>query len=141
MAYATVRDMIERFGQTELVRLTTPADQDMDGIVMAVAEAKLDDASALIDSFIAKRYRVPMDVPPRVIVRAACILARYDLATGEQREPTEQMRLQRQETITWLRDIANGNVVLELDEVAPGVESYAQASTRRPVYGRGGDWN
>ncbi len=140
MAYATVRDMIERFGQTEMVRLTTPADQDLGGIVTEVAEAKLDDASAQIDSYVGKRYQVPMAVPPQVIVRAACILARYDLATGEQREPTEQMRLQRQETIAWLRDIANGNVVLELDEVAPGDESYAQASTRRPIYG-GGDWN
>lgn len=140
MAYAVVRDMIDRFGQTEMVRLTTPADQDLDGVVMPVAEAKLDDASALIDSYVGKRYRVPMDVAPQVIVRAACILARYDLATGEQREPTEQMRLQRQETIAWLRDIANGNVVLELDEVAPSDESYAQAQTRRPIYG-GGDWN
>lgn len=140
MAYATVRDMIERFGQTEMVRLTTPADQDMDGIVMPTAEAKLDDASAQIDSYVGKRYRVPMDIPPQVIVRACCILARYDLATGEQREPTEQMGVQRKETIAWLRDIADGKVVLELDEVAPSDESYAQVSMRDPVYGRHGGW-
>jgi phage gp36-like protein len=141
MAYATVSDLIERFGQTEMVRLTTPADQDLDGIVMTVAEAKIEDASALIDSYVRKRYRTPMDVPPQEIVRACCILARYDLATGEQREPTEQMREQRSETMAWLRDIAAGKALLELDEVAPSDESYARESSRRPVYGRGGDWN
>jgi len=140
MAYATVQDLIDRFGQTELVRLTTPADQDLDGIVMPVAEAKLDDATAVIDSYVGRRYQVPMSVAPQVIVRACCILARYDLATGEQREPTEQMRLQRQETMAWLRDVSIGTVVLDLDEVAPGDESYAMASTRDAVYGSGGRW-
>ena len=30
MAYATVDDLVKRFGSTELIRLTTPADQEIE---------------------------------------------------------------------------------------------------------------
>ena len=42
MAYAAIQDLIDRFGATELIRLTTPSDQDMDGIVQTVAETALE---------------------------------------------------------------------------------------------------
>ena len=140
MAYATVQDMIDRFGQQEMIRLTTPDDQELDGVNAEVADAKLADASGVIDTYVGKRYRVPMDVPPAPVVRACCILARYDLACGGARNPSEQMTTQRADVMTWLRDVSTGKAVLELDEVAPSQESYAQASDRQAVFGNCSPW-
>ena len=131
MAYATVEDLIQRFGQQELIRLTTPADEPLGGIVVANAELALIEASAKMDSYIRKRYRTPMDVAPPEIAHFCCDIARYDLSTGEQKTPSEETRTRFKDAMDWLRDIANGKVTLELDEVSTGTpESGAMVSDR-----------
>ncbi len=129
--YASVQDLIDRYGETELVRLTTPDGADMDGIDTDRVEGALREACALVDTYLRKRYNVPLDIAPPEIRRATCVLTRYDLMHGDQREPTEQARLARKEVVDWLSDIAAGKVQLDLEEVAPGEDSYSQASTRR----------
>jgi phage gp36-like protein len=133
-AYACVQDMITRFGETEMIRLTTPSGQDMDAVIIEKAEAALADASAFIDTFLRKRYEVPLDIVPPEIGRACGILARYDLYLGEDKQPSEQVKITRDETVRWLERIALGQVLLDLTEVAAGDNSFAQVSTRRPVF-------
>jgi phage gp36-like protein len=140
MAYATPEDLVARFGEQEMVRLTTPAGQDLDGVVAETAERALADASAMIDSYVRRRYRTPIDVTPAEISRVCLDIARYDLSTGDGKLPSEETKDRYKQAMDWLRDIAVGKVVLELDEVAPGDESYAQAESRRPVYGAEGRW-
>jgi phage gp36-like protein len=135
MAYATVADMIERFGQVELIRLTTPADQDMDTVQAEPVERALEDASAVIDGYLRRRYQVPLDLVPAEIRRAACHLARYDLSMGDNREPPEQTVTARKDTVAWLKQVSDGTVLLPLAEVAPGDQSFAQVQTRRAVFG------
>jgi phage gp36-like protein len=136
MAYATVDEMIVRFGEAEMMRLTTPANADLVAVQREPAMVALGDASAMIDTYLRKRYRAPLDVAPKEIKRACCILARYDLATGEQKQPTETMVNERKETLGWLKQIANGDVVLDLEEVTTGDESFAAMQSREPVFGR-----
>ncbi len=138
MAYATVEEMIGRFGEAEMMRLTTPANADLVAVQSAPAKVALEDASAVIDTFLRKRYRAPLDVAPKEIKRACCILARYDLATGEQKQPSETMVAERKETLAWLKQIASGDVVLDLEEVTTGEESFSAMQTRDPVFGRQG---
>lgn len=133
--YASADDMIARFGQAEMIRLTTPDGTNMVAVVADTVERALIDASALIDTYVRCRYAAPMDVPPAEIQRAACVLARYDLMHGDQREPTEQARLARKEVLDWLQRIADGTVRLDLAAVGDTTESHAQARTRRPVFG------
>ena len=144
MAYAAIQDLIDRFGEIEMIRATTPDGQDMDGIGAERANAAIDDASAMIDSYVRKRYRTPLEVAPAEIRRTACDLARYYLATGDGRTPSEEVTRRQKDAIAWLRDIATGAVVLDLDEVAAGDESYATVAIRgdavseRPApFGRG----
>ncbi len=146
MAYATVADMIVRYGEVELIRLSTPADQPMETIQHEAVERALRDGSDIADTHLRKRYRVPLDIVPAIVTRAVCILARYDLQTGEQKTISEDARDQRKDVMDWLRDIAAGKVLLDLEEVAAGDESYAQMSARReapygggPTIGAGGD--
>jgi phage gp36-like protein len=142
MPYATVDDMVRRFGSTEMIRLTTPSDQEMDGIVQTVALTALETASARIDSYVRRRYRTPLDVPPPEIVAVCCDLARYELGTGDGKTTSEEVRLRAKDATAWLQDISVGKVVLDLEEVAIGNESYSQVQVRDggdclPPFGRG----
>jgi phage gp36-like protein len=89
----------------------------------------------LIDTYLRKRYQVPLAVAPAEISRAACMLARYDLSHGENKEPSEQTRLARKEVIDWLGQITRGEVLLDLAEVEPGDDSYAQMQDRPQMFG------
>ena len=135
MAYATVSDMVSRFGEVELIRLTTPEGQDATAIDVVAVDRALTEASATIDTYLRQRYQVPMDLAPPEIARATCMLARYDLSLGENREPSEQTRLARKEAIDWLTLIAGGKVLLDLAEIAAGDNSYAQMSDRPAAFG------
>ena len=139
MPYATVDEMIGRFGEVEMMRLTTPANADLVAVQREPAIVALGDASAVIDTYLRKRYRAPLDVAPKEIKRACCILARYDLATGEQKQPTETLVNERKETMAWLKQIANGDVVLDLEEVTGGDESFSAMQSRDQVFGSRGD--
>jgi len=141
MAYASVDDMVTRFGAVEMIRLSTPQGQPMDQVNPIPIELALGDASDLIDTFCSKRYATPINGAPSSICRAACVLARFDLSTGDGKEPSESLRLQRKEIIDWLDRIASGKVNLPLDEVEAGDNSNAQMSDRGAVYGPGFDGN
>lgn len=130
MAYATAQDMIDRFGQTEMTRLSVPADQSMDGGVdVGAMERVLEEVSATADSYLRKRYRTPLDVAPAEVRRVVCDMARFDLSSGEQKVPSEEVRARHKDALQWLRDVADGRVTLELDEVVPGEESRARVQT------------
>jgi phage gp36-like protein len=113
MPYATLTDLTEAFGESEAIRLTAP-EGELDGpVVEAKVTRALTDASDLIDSYLGRRYAVPLTAPiAPAITRACLVLGRFDLAHGDQREPTEQMRLARKETIAWLERLATGEAVL-----------------------------
>ena len=137
MPYATVDDMIARFGEAEMVRVSTPDGADMVAVVPAPIWSALDRASAMIDTYLRKGYRVPLDVAPQEIKDACGVLARYDLSSGGQRTPTETMTTERASTIKWLLGISRGDVLLDLQQVDIGDESYAQTASRQSCIGNG----
>lgn len=141
MAYATTADLIRRFGQQELVRLTTPAGEDMDGVVVATAEAALEDASALMDSYLRTQARTPIDLPPREVGLFCGDIARHILSTGDGKTPGEEVQKRYDDAMRWLRDVASGKVKLDAAEVASGEESYAMVRERDATaapFGQGG---
>lgn len=123
MPYASVQDMVDRFGNTEVLRLSDPEDRSNEVIVAAKVELAIADAGALVDDYVRGRYLTPLAPAPASIVRATCVLARYDLAKGERTEPTEQMRLDRKEVISWLEGIAAGRVNLDVQPASGSASS------------------
>ncbi len=113
MAYATIPDMTLRFGETEILRLSAGDGALPVEIIAATVQRALDDATAILDGYLRRRYVVPLLAPTADIVRAACIIARYDLATGANKEPSTQMKDDRAEVVAWLKMIADGRVTLE----------------------------
>jgi len=92
MAYATVADLVARFGATELAQLTDVTNIPPSTIDEERVGLKLDDAGVFIDGYVGQVYRLPLAgcskpdgsggftlVPPPVLVRLACDLARYYL--------------------------------------------------------------
>lgn len=135
MAYARVQDMIDRFSEAEMARATATEGVPTVGVLPELIQTALDDASALIDSYLRKRYAVPLRAVPPEINRACCMLARADLGLGGERSASEQTLKIRDETIGWLGRIASGSVLLGMEEVTPGDESFATAHTRAPIFG------
>ena len=93
MHYATQQDLIDRFGERELIQLTDP---DGAAIAETRVERALLDAHALADGKLSRVYAVPLDgcrkpapqpgnvhaveqVPPPQLVRIVCDVARYYL--------------------------------------------------------------
>jgi phage gp36-like protein len=134
MSYATIDDMVTRYGAAEMIRASTPDGAPAVSIVNAPIQAALDDATSLIDGYLRNRYKVPLDIAPQEVNAACCILARYTLATGGERNPSAQVKTDRVEKLSWLKLVAQGAVVLGVEEIAPGGESYAQQQTRGQVF-------
>jgi len=107
MAYITLTDMETRYGADEFLRL---ADRNGDGVAdTGVAEAALEDATALIDSHLVGRYTLPLDPVPAVIVRLACAIARYHLYDEA---PSQKVAEEYQAALSALQKIASGDLVL-----------------------------
>ncbi len=117
--YATVADMIKRFGETQIIRLSRPEDRTAETVDEVKVNEALVDATSLIDGYIRGRYFAPIAQPPAEIIRAACILARYDLADGEHTSPTTEMTKSRDDVVAWLKGVANETIHLDLPLAEP----------------------
>lgn len=105
--YATLSDLVERFGEAELIQLTdTTGAGEIDE---SRAAAALEDAHAEVHGYLATRYPQPPDPVPRLLVRVAADIARYhlydDAAPDEVRRRCEDAR-------RVLQAIARGEVSL-----------------------------
>lgn len=138
MAYATAADMLRRFGQQEMIRLSTPAGEDMDAVVAATVEAALDDASAVMDSYLRAQASTPLADPPREVGLYCCDIARHILSTGDGKTPGEDVKQRHDAAIRWLKDVASGQVRLDVPERDTGEESFAMARLRDAPFGAGG---
>lgn len=112
--YASVADLVERFGEIEIVELTDRAHAGV--IDQAVAEQALADASAEIDGYLAARYRLPVTNVPNLLSLLATDVARYRLQRGVS---TEQARQRYEDAVAMLRRIAKGEINLGLTTPPP----------------------
>jgi phage gp36-like protein len=112
MAYATLQDMIARFGSDELVRLTAQTNEfgeygteiNQDRIDLA-----LSDASARIDGYLAGRFPLPLAKPLPILNQYACEIARY-LLHGT--SPLDEVKERNKEAIRYLEKVSEGKIPL-----------------------------
>lgn len=123
MDYATLQDMVDRFGELELIQLTDlenipPAELDAARIVL-----KLSDAQSFVDGYVGQVYRLPLvgclkvavggaeeHVPPPVLTRLTCDLARYYLY--DDLAPENEVYRRYQAAVKELEAIAKGKAQL-----------------------------
>lgn len=134
MTYATRQDLIDRFGEGELIQLT---DRDGGGVIDdTVLNDALADADDEVNARLAARFTLPLASTPRVLVRVAADVARYYLYDDR---ATDQVRRRYDDAIKLLTGIAQGTVNIGLDDDNAPVEDAAgtvefQGDT--PVFGR-----
>ena len=124
MQYATVQDMIDRFGQAELVQLTDP---QLLAVQAPKAQRALDDAQHLADAYVGQVYTLPLagcskpapvpgdvhaqsQVPPPLLTRLVCDVARYYLYSDL--APEHEVYLRYKAAERELTQIAEGKSVL-----------------------------
>lgn len=132
--YATIDDMVRRFGRVEIIRLSAADGLIPDDIIPDRIVGALVDASDLIDSYLRDHYRLPLRPVPPSITRAACILARYDLSNGNSLEPSSEVKSAWDREIAWLKSIADGKAKLEVDGVTSPSSSGAMVQDRPPAF-------
>ncbi len=133
--YATLDDMTAAFGEDELLALT---DRDNTGEMgTTLAGEALARASSEADSYLARRYAVPIAAPvPPVLVAAVCDIARYRLTGGPASETDPILERYRQ-AVKWLERVADGKADLP-GQSLPGQGSAAGVAfaTGRRVFDR-----
>ncbi|HMS05352.1 MAG TPA: DUF1320 domain-containing protein [Burkholderiaceae bacterium] len=115
MSYATQADMVDRFGEAELVQRTNrlTGGTAIDTVVLGRALA---DADAEVNGYLAVRYAMPLAATPPVITRVACDLARYYL--HDDKVP-DTVRQRYEDAVALLKRLAAGDVTLGPDAAAP----------------------
>ncbi|PZU43929.1 MAG: DUF1320 domain-containing protein [Microbacterium sp.] len=119
MAYATLQDLIDRFGEKELVQRTDRTNRPPTTIDATVAGEALEGASSLADGYLAKVFALPLPSTPRVLLDKVCDVARYFLRDQTADDKSAVARNYR-DAIAWLRDVSTGVVKLDVGAgVAP----------------------
>lgn len=117
-AYCTPQDLIGLFGENELAQVASLSPGMIDTVKVQRA---CDDAGDLVDGYLRKRHALPLTAVPPILVKFSAAIARYELHLGGDRQPTEQVRQDRNDALAWLKDVANGKADLPPD--AGGVEA------------------
>ncbi len=131
MAYASSADLVERFGEEEMIQLSDRiASADLDEIVLLRA---LTDASALIDGALTGRYALPLADVPALLVGVCCDLARFALYDDA---APDLVRERKTDALARLRDLANGTLRLDLSTAETPRFGLCQVSVPTSVFGR-----
>lgn len=136
MPYALPHDLVDAYGEREMVRLTTPSGQDLVGVDAPRATARLVEASALMDTYLRRRYLVPVAPTTPELRSCCCTIARYELMHGGETEPTDQARLAHKARIEWLTALADGRIALD-GAVLANTAIGARTHDRLPTFGAG----
>lgn len=135
MTYASQQNMIDRFGEDELIQLT---DRDSLGAIDAAVVARaLADADAEINGYLSTRYTLPLSPVPAVLEKLACDIARYQLFENK---AVDTVKERYENSIRFLKDVVSGKVTLGVDgngEQAATISNTVQISSTTPVFRRG----
>ncbi len=135
MGYCTTQDMIDRYGEEELIQLT---DREGTGAINSqrLADA-IADASATIDSRLGGRYHLPISPVPMVLEKLACELALLTLYENA-RQLDQAMRDDRAALLRELDAIGSGRISIGIDAAGgkPASQNTAQMTSGGNVFNR-----
>ena len=125
MTYVTQNQLVDRYGDLMLRQLTDRATPPAGVIDATVVTRAITDADALIDGYMAGRYRLPLADVPALLIPVASAIAIY-LLHGQ--GSTEKIRLDYQDAIKSLYSISMGTVRLDVAGVEPTANSSSGVS-------------
>lgn len=117
MAYVTTTQLSARLGTTLYARLT----DRVNGTTASdsVAQQLVDEAAAIADSYLARRYATPVDLtarPELADVLAARVLDLAEWGAWQSSpfvsDPPQRIHRLREAATRWLQDVADGRIAL-----------------------------
>lgn len=132
MAYCTKQDLIDRFGERELIQLTDRTNIPVSTIDDTVVDRAITDAEALADGYLAKVVALPLAPVPAVLTKITADVARYYLH-GKSAEKDGPIARAHAEAMAFLRDVSKGLVTLTDDGDAPKPAGGGQVQTSGPA--------
>lgn len=116
MSYAALQDLIDRYGERELIEVADRDEPPAGAPDPAIVQRALDDATAEVDAYLATKYATPLVTVPNAVLSATCVISRYRLHDDK---ATEKIRTDYEDAIRWLKDISAGRALLA-ELVQPG---------------------
>ncbi len=104
--------MQQRFGERDLIYLSEREDGPTDVINTAVIEQAINDASDVINGYLAGRYELPLVTVPNLLEQFCCDIARYKLGTND---VPEHVETRYKDAIKFLMSVAKGELSIGVD--------------------------
>jgi len=101
--YITRDDLIERFGEAEIMQLERSI-KDANAVDTAIEDACIE-----VDGYVARQYSLPLPVVTKSLKRAVATIARYYLWKDK---ASDKVQKDYDDMIAWLDKVANGKVYL-----------------------------
>lgn len=143
MSYATLKDMYSRYSLDALRTLANAKIDnwhELDAPALTAEQERLiqialDDATATIDGYIDSRATLPLKTVPTVLIRVACVLARFALEDGS---ATDKATKDSEDVLRLLEKVASGDISLGLSKEAerPDGGDVAMMSSAGSVFAR-----
>jgi phage gp36-like protein len=111
-AYCTRQDLIDRFGEEELFQLAPGAGGQPDA---ARVQRACEDAGDMVDGYLRPRHPLPLTAVPRILVKLSAAIARFELHLGGDRQPTDQVKQDRDAALAFLKDVSASKADLGID--------------------------
>lgn len=94
----------------------------------SILDYYLDAAESVVDSYLAKRYNVPLSVTPipAAVKDAVLVIARYRLYIRRE-YVTEEVRKDYEDMLEWLKMVATGELDLPVDETGGEIDEVASS--------------
>ena len=116
MAYTSLAQMTDRFGERVLIALTDRAYPATGVLDMAVLTRALSDTDEMIDARVRVRYSLPMVSVPGLLVDLAGAIAIYKLHVSA---PDAKIEADYRDALATLKAIATGDIRLQVAGVEP----------------------
>lgn len=116
MTYATVQQLRGRFSDQLLVQLTDRGDVATGVVDEAIVAGELANTDAVINGYLAGRYRLPLESVPELLVDLALTIAIYKLHNFS---PEPKIKDDYDAAMKALRDISSGAIRLQVAGIEP----------------------
>jgi len=118
VTYVTKQQLIDRFGEKELIQLTDRSNVPPSTVNDTAVSGAIGDAEALVDGYVGKTYQLPLSAVPIGLTRTSADIARYYLhgKAADKDGPVHRAYL---EAIAYLKDVSRGLIQLDAEGIAP----------------------
>ncbi len=137
MSYCTLEDLKKKLEPGRLIELTDTVNNPPSTIDAGMVSRAVQDADSIIDSYLSRRYAVPINPVPPSLRQASAIMAIYSLYVFRSADP-EVWRKRYEDVIGWLEEVSTGTAELDGTDSAPGpaVDTTAGFSADERLFGR-----